>query len=181
MKAAAFDTGLRGLKKYLPNWLNASPSARIRISPVPEPVLISKKRVLIVDDDAVLRLATSSMLRNRGYDVVTAADGSEAIGAVAQGRPDVILLDLSFPPDVCFGGSVSWDGLRLMSWLRGLKNARGSKFIVITSSDSEQCRQRALASGAVGFFGKPINYERLAETIDQQLRCCSGESDIKTE
>src|SRR5262249_7109493 len=151
MKAADFEKGAKGLKKYLPVWLTASQAPRIRVSPLPEPVLLTKRRVLIVDDDAVVRLATSTALRSRGYDVVTAVDGSEAIGAVAQGRPDVVLLDLSFPPDVCSGGSVAWDGLLLMSWLQGLKNAKGAKFIVITNSDSDQCRQRAFAVGAVGF------------------------------
>jgi CheY-like chemotaxis protein len=128
-----------------------------------------------VDDDAVVRLAISGLLRKKGYEVVTAADCSEAIGAIAQGKPEVILVDLTFPPDISLGGTFSWDGLCLMSWLRGLKNAKGTRFIVITSSDSEEHRKRAQALGVAGFFRKPINPERLVETIASELSDASTE------
>jgi CheY-like chemotaxis protein len=174
MNAAVFDTCIMGVKKVMPQWLLASRRTRIPVSLAQKPVLPSGKRVLVVDDDAVVRLATSTILRNRGFEVVTAADCSEAIGAVAEGRPDIILLDLTFPPDVSCGGTVSWDGLGLMRWLLGLKNAKGSRFIVITGSDSEEYQQRALRAGVSGFLRKPFDQECLLDTISQALNQAPG-------
>jgi len=65
--------------------------------------------------------------------------------------------------------------LRLMSWLQGLKNAKGVRFIVITCSDSEEDRQRAVAAGVAGFFRKPIDHKSLIEAIERALSLASGE------
>ena len=170
MKAASFETGQIGFKGFLQKILFASVPRRTHTSPRTERTLSLGKRVLIVDDDAVVRLVTSRVLRSKGYEVVTAADCSAAIAAVGEGRPDAILLDLDFPPDIASGGGLSWTGLHLMSWLRGLQNARGTRFIIITNSSSEQSRERALAAGAVGFFQKPIDYEGLVAAIDPELK-----------
>jgi CheY-like chemotaxis protein len=159
------------LWRWLAPW-SKSPAARQAQDLAPRVAVSAAgngKRVLIVDDDPVVRLALSGVLRNAGYEIATAADCSEAIGAVGQGCPDVILVDLNFAPDVAFGGGVSWDGLGLMRWLQGLKNAKTARFIVITSSDSEDCRQRVAKAGAAGFFRKPIDHHRLLETIRGQL------------
>ena len=173
MKAALLEKGRVGFKRFLPEWLFASG----RPTPTSHPkerILSSGKRVLIVDDDGVVRLVASRVLRNKGYEVVTAADCSAAIAAIGEARPDVILLDLDFPPDIASGAGISWDGLDLMFWLRGLQNAKGSQFIIITNSGDEQQRRSALAAGAVGFFQKPINYDRLTAAIERGGKSDSG-------
>ncbi len=175
MKAVSFETGRVGFKRFLQKILFASVPQQNHRSPRTERTLSLGKRVLIVDDDAVVRLVTSRVLRSKGYEVVTAADCSAAIAAVGEGRPHAILLDLDFPPDIASGGGISWTGLHLMAWLQGLQNARGARFIIITNSSSEQSRERALAAGAVGFFQKPINYECLVAAIDPGLEPGSGE------
>jgi CheY-like chemotaxis protein len=172
MKAASL-TSLFGFKRFLLEWWFASNSRQTHLDTPGSPS--TGKRVLIVDDDAVVRLVTSRVLRNRGYEVMTAADCSEAIAAIAESRPDIILLDLNFPADIASGGGISWDGLDLMFWLRRLKNTRGARFIIITNSDSQQRLHSALDAGAVGFFHKPINHERLVELIDRELKPGSSE------
>src|SRR4051812_17745709 len=57
----------------------------------------SGKKVLIVDDDAVVLKAASMKLKSEGYGVITAVDGASAMAAVRQSSPDVILLDIEFP------------------------------------------------------------------------------------
>jgi CheY-like chemotaxis protein len=175
MKAVSFETGRIGFKRILQKILFASVPQQTPTSCTTERTLSLGKRVLIVDDDAVVRLVTSRVLRSKGYEVVTAADCSAAIAAVGEGRPHAILLDLEFPPDIASGGGISWTGLHLMAWLRGLQNARGARFIIITNSSSEQSRERALAAGVVGFFQKPIDYECLVAAIDPELKHASGE------
>jgi CheY-like chemotaxis protein len=127
------------------------------------------KKVLIVDDDEIIRATTSAKLRKCGYHVVTAADASEAIAAVRDEKPDVVLLDISFPPDVANGGRVTWDGFQIMNWLGNLKRASHTQYIFITSSRSAQDRRRALAGGARDYFVKPINHRALLPAIERAL------------
>src|SRR6516162_10028083 len=66
------------------------------------------RRILVVDDDKLILKTTSFKLKAAGYEVLTAEDGGSAIRQVRQLRPDVILLDLNFPPDVGHGGGIPW-------------------------------------------------------------------------
>src|SRR5258708_4273263 len=93
-------------------------------------VLMNGKKILIVDDDPVVLRALSTKLKGQGYETVTAEDGSAAVSAVRKGKPDLILLDLTFPPDVAHGGGVPWDGFLIMSWLQRMDEIKGTPFIV---------------------------------------------------
>jgi CheY-like chemotaxis protein len=94
------------------------------------------KKILIVDDSVIILKALSAKLRANGYQVFTAVDGSEAVSTVRRERPNLILLDINFPPDVAHGGGVAWDGLLIMSWLRRMDEALNTPVIIITGSDS---------------------------------------------
>src|ERR1044071_6710276 len=106
------------------------------------------KKILIVDDNQVILKALSLKLTFSGYNVLTAIDGSEAVSAARRERPDLILLDLSFPPDVAHGGGVPWDGFRIIEWLRRIDEARTIPVIVITSGDASKYKERSIAAGA---------------------------------
>src|ERR1041385_838709 len=90
------------------------------------------KKVLIVDDDAVILKALSMKLEAAGYQVATACDGSDAIRAVRDEKPDIILLDVYFPPDIAGGGP--WDGFLLKKWLGNVDGSKKIPVIFITSS-----------------------------------------------
>jgi CheY-like chemotaxis protein len=172
MKAANPKSGKTGLIRSLLSFLGSATEPEPRPGEVkePEPEERSGRRVLIVDDDAVVLKTTSHKLAAAGYEVVTAIDGSEAINAIGAAKPDLILLDLDFPPDVANGGRNGWDGFKLMSWLRGLRNTQGTRFIIITgSSDPVEAERRAMASGAAGFFQKPLDFRRLIALLDREL------------
>lgn len=134
--------------------------------PVPE---TRRKRVLVIDDDEVILKTASLKLGAAGYEVITASDASEAISAVGESRPDIVLLDINFPADPSSGGLVAWDGFRLMNWLEGLHNADGTGFIVISGDGSTESRERAIGQGAVAFFAKPLDYGRLLEAMKKYL------------
>jgi CheY-like chemotaxis protein len=162
----------RGLLRAVWGLLKASDDAVGEPAEVwkPQPQQRSGKQILIVDDDPVILKTTSHKLSAAGYAVSTAIDGSEAINAVGSAKPDLIILDLDFPPDVANGGKPGWDGFRLMTWLRGLRNTQGTRFIIITGNcDPVEAERRALASGAAGFFSKPINFPTLTKLIDSEL------------
>ena len=137
---------------------------------------MNRKKILIVDDNLVILKTMSMKLTANGYDVVTAEDGAGAVSAVRKEKPDLILLDLSFPPDVAHGGGVAWDGFVIMNWLRRLEEAKNIPIIVITGGDPGKCKDRALAAGAANFFHKPINNDDLLTIIRQTLANSTGET-----
>ena len=110
------------------------------VIPRPEPI-----RVLIVDDDALVRAGLTMILS--GADdvrvVAEAADGSEVPAAVAEHRPDVVLMDIRMP---------RVDGLAATETLRGRVDA--PEVIVLTTFDADEFVLRALRAGASGFLLK---------------------------
>jgi CheY-like chemotaxis protein len=137
---------------------------------------MSRKKILIVDDNLIILKMMSMKLTASGYDVVTAEDGGSAVSAARKERPDLILLDLSFPPDVGHGGGVAWDGFLIMEWLRRLEEAKHIPIIIITSGEPAKFKDRALAAGALSFFHKPIDNNALLDVIRQTLEKSPGEA-----
>jgi two-component system OmpR family response regulator len=131
--------------------------------------LAERRKILIVDDDAVLLKALTFKLEARGYAVATAVDGADALRALRDEKPDLVLLDINFPPDIAHGGGVPWDGFLLMRWLRGIDNGGKVPIIFITGDDSRDYRQRALACGAAGLFHKSLEPEVLISIIERVL------------
>jgi len=127
------------------------------------------KRVLIVDDSVVILKALSVKLRAKGYEVYTAVDGSEAVSTVRRERPDLILLDINFPPDVAHGGGVAWDGFLILNWLRRMDEAVHTPVIIITGTNAATTRDRCTKASVSGYFQKPINVDELLETIGKLL------------
>jgi CheY-like chemotaxis protein len=130
---------------------------------------MNEKKILIVDDSRIILKTVSDKLRPYGYRALTAADGGEAISTVRRERPDLILLDINFPPDVAHGGGVSWDGFLIMDWLRRMDEGKDIPVIMLTSSDPAKYKDRSLAAGAVAFFHKPFDHDELLRVIGQTL------------
>jgi two-component system KDP operon response regulator KdpE len=128
-----------------------------------------KNKILVVDDSPVILKTLSMKLTANGYDVITAEDGGTAVGLVRNKKPDLVILDISFPPDVGHGGGIPWDGFLILDWLRRLDEAKSIPFIIITGGDPSQYKSRALAAGAIKFFQKPLNNDELLVAIRQVL------------
>jgi len=143
------------------------PSPQAAPVATPAPVRGRLKKVLIVDDNPVVLEALRFKLEAVGYQVVTAVDGAAAVGSVRKQKPDLMLLDLSFPPDVAHGGTVNWDGFLIMSWLARLEEAKHIPIVVVSAGDPARYRARCLALGAVAFFQKPINVKELLSVISR--------------
>jgi CheY-like chemotaxis protein len=134
-------------------------------APFVQPVDGHRPKVLVVDDDAVVLKALELKLSKAGCEVVTGLDGAEAVTTARKERPDVIVLDVNFPPDV----ALAWDGIGVMQWLQRLENGETPPVIIITGITNDQVRERALAAGALAFFQKPIDNEGLVEAINKAL------------
>lgn len=126
---------------------------------------MKRQKILIVDDDAVIVKAMSMKLVPAGYEVVSAADGSEAISAARKEKPDLILLDVNFPADV----NQSWDGFKVIAWLQRVDEAKGTPVIVISGGEAVKFKARAVQAGAVAYLQKPIDNDALLALIKQSI------------
>ncbi|GAA1183112.1 DNA-binding NarL/FixJ family response regulator [Kitasatospora gansuensis] len=112
-------------------------------------------RVVIADDQELVRTGFRMILTARGIDVVgEAADGAEAVAAVRQLRPDVVLLDIRMPV---------MDGLEAAR--RILADAPDCRVIMLTTFDLDHYVYTALALGASGFLLKDVTSEHLANAV----------------
>lgn len=131
---------------------------------------MNRKRILVVEANAVQVRALSNKLEAAGYSVLKALDGSEAVSTVRKEKPDLIVIDTTFPPDVAHGGGVPWDGLLIIEWLHRMDEAKGTPVILICGNDTAQYQKRSLANGVVATLQKPVNHDELLAAIDSTLK-----------
>jgi len=149
-------------------WRKAPP-ANTKLTISAPPVPSKGKKILIADDDKVIRETLSIKLKAAGYSVIEAEDGAEAVKCARYEEPDLLILDISFPPDVANGGGIPWDGFLLMEWLRGFSETKTIPIIAISADDPKRWEERATAKGARCGFQKPVPSAQLINTIDQIL------------
>jgi DNA-binding response OmpR family regulator len=113
--------------------------------------------VLVVDDEPTIGEVVSTYLERAGYETRVAADGYEALEAVAQSRPDLIVLDLMLP---------GLDGLEVMRRVRD----RSTAIILLTAKGEESDRVIGLRLGADDYVVKPFSPAELVARVDAVLR-----------
>lgn len=116
------------------------------------------RRVLVVDDDPEMVELLSFNLEQRGYEVLAAHSGLEAVHKARVRQPDLVLLDLMLD---------GMDGFTVCEFLRHEPSTAGIPVIMVTALSGEMPRMNALESGAEDFITKPFNTERLFERIEQ--------------
>lgn len=136
---------------------------------------MSDKRILLVDDDPVFVKAISTKLRGAGFEVTTAEDGASTLRALREVKPDLILLDIFFPPDVPHGGVVSWDGFDIMNWLRRMGGIVRTPVILVTSSEPVEFTERARKMGVAALVQKTGDTGELMRVIDKALEVDGAE------
>ncbi len=131
--------------------------------------IMAQKKILVVDDSMIIRKTLSMKLKASGYHVLEAGDGATAVSTIRREKPDLILLDISFPPDVGAGGGVAWDGFLIMGWVQRMDEAKNIPVFIITGGSPEQYKSRSEAAGAAAFFQKPIDNEQLLAAIREKI------------
>ncbi|MBS1245521.1 MAG: Phosphate regulon transcriptional regulatory protein PhoB [Chloroflexi bacterium] len=119
---------------------------------------MKKTKILIVDDEPQILRALRTGLLAHGYDVVSAADGEEALDKAATELPDAVILDLNLPKlsglDVC----------------RGLREWSSVPIIVLSVRDAERDKVAALDLGADDYLTKPFGADELLARLRVALR-----------
>ncbi|WP_299300693.1 response regulator transcription factor [uncultured Brachybacterium sp.] len=123
-------------------------------------------RLVVADDQAILRSGLVALLRlERDLEVVgEAADGAGALAAVAEHRPDVLLLDVQMPAGTTAEGAVGpADGIEVAEALRGSDGA--PRIIVLTTFGRAGYLRRTMEAGAHGFMVKDTPVEQLVDAV----------------
>jgi CheY-like chemotaxis protein len=121
-------------------------------------------RVLVVDDNKVIRQLIRVNLELEGFEVVTAADGAECLDLVHRVAPDVITLDAVMP---------RLDGLRTATWLRSDPLTCRIPLAIISACTQQEV-ERGLAAGVDAFLAKPFEPAELVLLVGKLMRLKSS-------
>jgi two-component system, cell cycle response regulator DivK len=116
--------------------------------------------ILVVEDNEASRDALSRRLARRGYRVVLAVDGYQAVSIGRSTSPDLILMDLGLP------GIDGWEATRQ---LKGDPSTTQIPIIVLSAHAMTNDRDMALAAGGDDFDTKPVRFHQLLEKIEALL------------
>jgi CheY-like chemotaxis protein len=118
------------------------------------------KRVLVVEDYEDVREMLKILLESEDFHVLEAATGAEALTAVKNGRPDVILMDLALP---------GFDGFETIRRVRKIDGFQNTPIIVLTAYNGRSTYETASRAGANFFMPKPIDFDELADLLKEIL------------
>lgn len=118
------------------------------------------KRILVVDDEPSILLSLEFLMEQEGYDVYTATDGDEALQALGEKLPDLILLDVMMPKR---------DGFEVCQIIRDNPEWKGVRIIMLTAKGREVDQEKGLALGADDYITKPFATQELVQKVRMVL------------
>ena len=117
---------------------------------------MTKKTILIADDEPNIVISLEYMLQQSGYDVLVAHDGQEAIEAITRRVPDLLLLDIMMP---------RLSGYDVCQKIRESEACRGIRIIMLSAKGREVEVAKGLALGADAYVTKPFSTRELLAQI----------------
>ncbi len=116
----------------------------------------SERTILVIDDEYAVRRLMKLLLERRGYQVLTAADGTEGLILAKVEQPDVILLDLMMP---------KMDGHEVLQQLKRDPDTKDAHVIVVTAKSGDRDRVAAFRLGVLDYIDKPYRTADLLQKI----------------
>ncbi len=117
-------------------------------------------RILVAEDNAVNRELLRELLELRGYTVLEACDGQEALETIEQTHPELLLLDIGMPV---------LDGFAVVRKIRENPSLAGLPVVAVTAYAMRGDRERILSSGFDGYLSKPVDPSSLTKELDRLL------------
>src|SRR3989454_8727200 len=116
---------------------------------------VQQRTMLVADDDPAIREMFEEFFVAKGYQVRTAVDGAAAVRELTGRAPDVVLLDIDMP---------GLSGVDALPTLKAL--APGTAVIMVSGTTDVEVARRALAAGAFDYATKPVDLNRLLESVE---------------
>ena len=121
---------------------------------------MSRKRILVADDDGAARELIREVLEISGYEVIEATDGIEALHRAREAAPDLVLVDIQMP---------RLDGYGMLRELRADPQFSGLRVVAVTAFAMGRDRERARDAGFDGYITKPVDVAMLRAAIGRFL------------
>lgn len=118
-------------------------------------------KIMIVDDCPTTRKLLGLYLRGRGFDLVFAENGLDALEKLSREKISLVLSDLNMP---------YMDGMELLRSIRSNPTLSHIPFLMVTTEADEEEKKRALDSGADGYLVKPVTAEVILQNIRKILK-----------
>jgi signal transduction histidine kinase/DNA-binding response OmpR family regulator len=142
-------------------WLPDPPSPSLGASPRPQAGVAGEGRsVVVADDNPDMRRYLRQLLEARGYGVILATDGAEALTAIRRARPDLVLADVMMP---------NLDGFGLLARLREDEATRALPVIMLSARAGEEATIEGLSAGADDYLVKPFSSRELLARVGSAL------------
>ena len=119
-----------------------------------------KTKVLIVDDEPLNVDYIEQRLEDLDYQIITAADGQDALNKIKSEHPDLVLLDLMMP---------ILDGFAVLSEVKADPGLRDIPVIIISADHDSKSIVRGIKQGADDYLTKPVNHELLVKKVKEFL------------
>jgi heterodisulfide reductase subunit A len=122
------------------------------------PLMQTSNNILIIDDEAYLRLTLATILQRAGYTVTTASGAQEGLQKLMDGKIDLVFLDLKMP---------GMDGTELLPQIRMLNPEL--PVLILTANASLETAIQTMRQGARGYLMKPIEPEQIISRVEEVL------------
>jgi len=113
-------------------------------------------KVMVIDDSNTIRKTTEAILKKAGYEVLTAADGFEAMSLITDHRPDIIFVDIMMP---------RLDGYQTCTLIKNNRHFKETPVVMLSSKDGLFDRARGRIAGSEQHINKPFTQEELIAAI----------------
>ncbi|HMU90537.1 MAG: twitching motility response regulator PilG [Pseudomonadales bacterium] len=117
-------------------------------------------KVMVIDDSKTIRRTAESLLAKVGCEVITATDGFEALAKIADGRPDIIFVDVMMP---------RLDGYQTCALIKNNREFRATPVIMLSSKDGLFDKAKGRIVGSDEYLTKPFSKEELMGAIEQHV------------
>jgi CheY-like chemotaxis protein len=117
-------------------------------------------KILVIDDDNLMRQGITAMLKNANQEVIEASDGEAGLKAALAEKPDLIVSDVNMPH---MNGLEMLEQLRLDAW------GKTVPVVILTSDESSSSINQALEAGVTSYFAKNLDPASLTQQILQQI------------
>ncbi len=132
----------------------------------------NRPKILVADDDMMIRVLARECLEEAGMEVIEASDGESALALYHREHPDLLFLDVEMP---------GMSGLDVCQAVRATPEGSNVPILIVTGADDQESIDRGFNAGATQYKTKPINWSLLSRDIRYMLRAAKAFDEIKAQ